>query len=123
MVKQMVEDLKGRPKDEKTAVAGGAAVLVVTILFLAWGFFFFKKIARGGDVSVPFGGVQTDVVQGASLQQAEDDFLKSYNDASSELRTIRDQSAQNAAYSSSQSADFNSDSFSSGASSDSGFGF
>lgn len=92
-MKQVVEDLKGRPKDEKQAVAGGIAITIAVLLFVIWGFFFFKKIARGGEVNIPFGGVQRDVVQGASLNQVTDDFLRSYNDASAELRAIRDQAA------------------------------
>lgn len=120
-MKQVVDGLKDRPKDEKQAVAGGVAIFIVTIIFIAWAFFFFKKIARGGDVNIPFGGVQQDVVQGASLNQAKDDFLRSYNDATADLRAIRDQAAQNSAYGAPEDyANIDTDYTTSGSS---GFGF
>lgn len=110
-MQQVVEDLKGRPNDEKKAVAGSVAIFVVTILFIGWGFFFFKKIAGGGEVAIPFGGVRQDVIQGATLQRAGEDFMKSYNDATADMKAIRDQgvSDQGTYSNDGNSASFNED--------------
>ena len=41
-----IDKLRAKPKDDKTAIAGGAAILVVAILLISWGIFFLRKIAR-----------------------------------------------------------------------------
>ena len=41
-----LEKLRGKPKDDKTAIAGGIAVFVVAILLIGWGILFLKKIAN-----------------------------------------------------------------------------
>lgn len=92
-MKQALDNLKERPKDEKTAVAGGVAVVIMIVLFIGWGFYFFKKIAAGGEVNTPF-GVREDVVKGATIDRAAIDFLDSYNASVDEFRAIRDQAAQ-----------------------------
>jgi len=46
VLQKTVENLKGRPKDERKAVAGSAAMLIVAILLVGWAILFFKKIKR-----------------------------------------------------------------------------
>ncbi len=41
-----LDKLRDKPKDDKTAIAGGVAVLVVGILLIGWGILFLKKIAN-----------------------------------------------------------------------------
>ena len=41
-----LDNLRNKPKDDKTAIAGGIAIFVVAILIIAWGILFLKKIAR-----------------------------------------------------------------------------
>ncbi len=63
VLRKTVEDLKSRPKDERKAVAGSAAALIVAILLIGWAVIFFKKIKRAG--------VQTESITG-SLQESFD---------------------------------------------------
>ena len=44
VVQKAINNLRERPKEERSAVAGGIAVAVVIILFLAWAILFFKRI-------------------------------------------------------------------------------
>ena len=39
-----IDKLKEKPKEQKTAVAGGIATAVVAILLIGWGFFYLKKV-------------------------------------------------------------------------------
>ena len=41
-----LEKLRGKPKDDKTAIAGGIAVFVVGVLLIGWGILFLKKISN-----------------------------------------------------------------------------
>jgi len=91
-MKKAVDDLKGKPKEERTAVAGSIAVMVVVLLLVGWGFFFLKRITSGAPVQTTW-GPQNDVVDFGNLQQAADSFSSSYFDATEELKRIRDESA------------------------------
>ena len=44
---QKIEDMKGRSKDERVALAGSIAVGVVIILFLGWAVFFVRSSRPG----------------------------------------------------------------------------
>jgi hypothetical protein len=46
VIQKTVNNLKERPRDERKAVAGGLAIMVVIILLLGWAIFFFKKLQR-----------------------------------------------------------------------------
>jgi hypothetical protein len=48
VVQKTINNLKERPKDEKTVVAGGVAVFVVGILLVGYGLWFVSNIKRGG---------------------------------------------------------------------------
>ncbi|MBI2048622.1 MAG: hypothetical protein HYT30_01715 [Parcubacteria group bacterium] len=41
-----LDRLRGKPKDDKTVIAGGVAVFVVAILLVGWGIMFLKKISQ-----------------------------------------------------------------------------
>ena len=85
-------DLQSRPKDQKKVIAGGGAALVAFALFAGWAFFFFHKIINGQQVDTSW-GPQKDIMQFTNVKEAQDSFSKSYNDASSELKAIRDDAA------------------------------
>jgi len=91
-MKNAIEDLKGKPKEERTAVAGGIAVMVVALLLVGWGFFFLKKITRGAPVETTW-GPQNDVIDFVNLKDAADSFSGAYFDATEELQRIRDEAA------------------------------
>lgn len=87
-----LNDLQNRPKDQKKVIAGGSAALIGFILFAAWAFFFFHKIVNGEQVDTSW-GPQKDIMQFTNVKEAQDSFGKSYNDATSELKAIRDEAA------------------------------
>jgi hypothetical protein len=91
-MRKAVEDLKEKPKEERAAVAGSIAVMVVVFLLIGWGFLFLKKITRGAPVETPW-GPQNDVVDFGNLQEAADSFSGAYFDATDELKRIRDEAA------------------------------
>lgn len=39
-----IDKLKEKPKEQKTAVAGGIATVVVAVLLIGWGFYYLKKV-------------------------------------------------------------------------------
>lgn len=41
-----LENLRGKPKDDKTAIAGGVAIFVVAVLLIGWAILFLRKIAH-----------------------------------------------------------------------------
>lgn len=41
-----LDKLRDKPKDDKTAIAGGVAIVVVGILLIGWAIFFLRKIAH-----------------------------------------------------------------------------
>jgi len=92
-VKEKIDTFKKRPESERTAVAGGLAVGIMVVLLLAWGFVFFKKLARGAPIETEW-GPRTDVVDFTNLKEASDSFSDSYYSATDELRRIRDEAAQ-----------------------------
>lgn len=67
-MQQTIDKLKEKPKEQKTAVAGGIAVTVVVILLIGWGFFYLKKILA----ERPSDDIQTDAFDFASLRDSGD---------------------------------------------------
>lgn len=41
-----LDTLRDRPKEDKTAIAGGVALFVVAVLIIGWGILFLRKIAN-----------------------------------------------------------------------------
>lgn len=83
--------LKGRPTDEKTAVAGGIAVAVVIILFIGWAILFFKKVQHGV-VTPSFDSNIQDQFNFESVRKAQEQLSEGYKAVTDEFRTIREQS-------------------------------
>ena len=65
-MKETVNKLRERPKDEKTAVAGGVAVFVVAILLLGWGILFLKRIVS----EKPINEQVTPAIDAAAIRDA-----------------------------------------------------
>lgn len=55
VLQKAVDNLKGRPMNERKAVASGIAMLIVAILFIGWGILFFKNIQRTREQAEPIG--------------------------------------------------------------------
>ncbi len=88
--------MRQKPAEDKKAVASGIAVAVVVVLFIAWGFLFIKKIRTGTPVptiSSPTSAAN-DVFDFSSLDQATQQFAKTYGDTRTQLEQIRDAAAQ-----------------------------
>jgi len=82
----------GQSKDEKKAVAGSVAVLMMSLLLVGWVFFFLKKVARGEPVETAW-GPQNDVLDFTNLKEATEQFSDVYFDTKTELQNIRDEAA------------------------------
>lgn len=46
-LQKSIDNLKQKPKDERTAVASGISIVVGAVLFIAWVIYFFQKIQSG----------------------------------------------------------------------------
>ena len=90
VIQKAVDNLKGKPTEDKKAVAGGIAIMVMIILFLGWGFFFIKKIQRGG-TDLRIGGGAQDEFNFSSVKQAQEDIMKGFSNED-ELRDARQRS-------------------------------
>ena len=44
--KGKLDTLREKPKDQKTAIAGGVAITIVAVLLFAWGIWFIRKITN-----------------------------------------------------------------------------
>ena len=56
VLKRAITHLRGRPKDERVAVAGGIATAVAILLLVSWAVFFFKNIQSGAvQIQAPTG--------------------------------------------------------------------
>jgi len=92
VVQKTIDNLKGRPKDERVAVAGGVAVTVMIILFLGWAIYFFHEI-RSGAVKPTFQGAGQQF-DAEGLQQAQAALDQEKTQGSADLTTLPDQAAQ-----------------------------
>ena len=93
VVQKTIDNLKGRPNDEKKAVASGVAIGFVIILLIAWGFFFIKKVQNGGIQNL--GGGAQDQFNFTTVKEAQLKLQQTYASTSDELRQIRDSAASN----------------------------
>ena len=92
VLQKAVDNLKDKSKDEKKAVAGGLAILVVVALFAGWAILFLKKIQRGGEVQSLGGGAQDEFLN-SSIRDAQSALMRGFSDID-DLRGVRDQSGQ-----------------------------
>ena len=93
VVQKTINNLKGRPDEEKQAVASGAAIGFVIILLIAWGFFFAKKIQNGGAQGL--GGGAQDEFNFKSVREAQQQLKQTYGDTTEEFKQIRDSAVTN----------------------------
>ena len=89
VLQKAVDNLKDKPKDERTAVAGGVAITVVIILFIAWGIFFFRRIQNGTQEVNLSGGAQ-DQFNFTSVKQAQQQLQNTYNAATQDQQDLQD---------------------------------
>jgi len=92
VIQKAIDNLKDKPKDDRKAVAGGVAIVVVVVLFLGWAFIFFKNIQRGAQLQQLGGGAQ-DEFNFSSVKQAQEELMQGFSDFD-ELRNVREESAQ-----------------------------
>ena len=90
VIQKAVDNLKGKPEEDKKAVAGGIAIMIMVILFIGWAFFFVKKIQHGG-AKLQFGGTGQDEFNFSSVKQAQQDIMKGFS-PTDELIEARQQS-------------------------------
>lgn len=95
VVQKTIDNLKERPHDEKKAVAGGIAIMVVIILIIGWGFLFLRKIQQGTMPSLEGSAVPEDQFNLNLIRDTERELSNMYNNSTEDLRTIRDNAAQN----------------------------
>jgi uncharacterized protein HemX len=84
-----IDKLKDKPKDEKTAVAGGIAVSVVIVLLVGWAIYFFKSIENGSQQVNLGGGVQ-DQFNSSAVNNANQQLLNNYNSTSQDQQDLQD---------------------------------
>jgi hypothetical protein len=94
VVQKSLDSLKGRPHDEKKAVAGGIAIAVVVVLLIAWGFLFLRNIKKGAPASLENGAVPTDQFNMDLIKSAAQQVSNGYSDTQ-DLRDVRDTAAEN----------------------------
>ena len=88
VVQKTIDNLKGRPKDEKTAVASSVAVAVVAVLLLGWGFWFVHNLKRGGQFNTFIGTTQQEFNPAVikDVQKQMEGFMQKNTDPTRDLR-------------------------------------
>lgn len=92
VIQKTINNLKDRPNEDKTVVAGGIAIAVVSILLIGWVFMFLKRIQSGAQKVELGGGIQ-EQFNFTSVKDAQEQLQQVYYDATDELRQIRDTAA------------------------------
>lgn len=84
--------LGGKGADQKTAVAGGIASLVVILLFIGWAVYFMDKL-RKGEQDVTLGGIQNQINL-REVQEANRDIESQFqNERMQEYQQLRESAA------------------------------
>lgn len=89
VVQKTIDNLKERPKEERTTVAAGIAVVVVIVLMFGWGFWFIKKIQRGEEVKSFFAPRQNELTLPNALD-TKAVIQAQVRDSAEQLRSLRD---------------------------------
>jgi uncharacterized protein HemX len=92
VVQKTIDNLKDRPKDERTAVAGGIAITFAVVLFLGWGIYFFHQI-QSGAVNPSFQGAGNQF-DSSGIQQAQQALQQEYASTTSGFDDLRNEAAQ-----------------------------
>jgi predicted PurR-regulated permease PerM len=88
MIQKSIDNLKRRPKDERTAVAGGISVAVAAVLFIVWVVYFFHKIQSGAVAPSLTGG---NDFSNQALQQAQSALQQEGSATNDQLMQLRQQ--------------------------------
>ena len=92
VVQKTIDNLKGRPQDERKVVAGGIAVSVVIVLLIGWGIMFLKKISSGSQ-EVNFDAGAQDEFNFTNVKEAQQTIEQSRGYSTEELLQIRNDAA------------------------------
>jgi hypothetical protein len=95
VVEKTLNNLREKPHNEKTAVAGGIAVAVVIILLVGWGFFFLRKVQRESVRTLEGTAVPSDQFNLDLIRDTERQLSEMYENSAEELRGLRDNAADN----------------------------
>lgn len=90
VVQKTIDNLKGRPQDERKVVAGGIAVFVVLILLIGWAVLFFRSIQRGSQEINFDSGAQAEFNFSATRDAQE---AMQIGQSSDDLSRMRDEAA------------------------------
>lgn len=89
VVQKTINNLKERPRDEKTVVAGGIATLVVTVLLIGYGLWIVSNIKRGGQFNTQIADRPQDVFLAPAVREADRALQNTMRSTSEELRELR----------------------------------
>lgn len=92
VVQQKFNELKGRPHEDKKAVAGGIAIVVVVVLIIGWGFLFLRNIRNTELPSLENTAIPTDQFNMNLIRNNERD--QAYYDSTQDIRNLRDTAVQ-----------------------------
>lgn len=85
-----IDNLKQKPKDERTAVASGIALSVVIVLLIAWVIGFFHKIQNGAIKPTFESGAQS-AFNPAGVNEAQQAINEEYTTSAADIQDLRDQ--------------------------------
>jgi hypothetical protein len=75
VVKRTINNLRERPKDERTAIAASIAIGVMVILFIGWLVYFFHELRT---TPAPNLQAATDSLNSSGLSQAQQQMQQAY---------------------------------------------
>ena len=84
VVRRTIEHLKGRPKEERTALAASISIGVVAVLFIGWIIFFLHSIATA---PAPDFQSAADSLDSNGLQQAQQEMQQAYGSTTQFIQT------------------------------------
>jgi len=92
VVQQKLNDLKGRPHEDKKAVASGIAIVVVIVLIIGWGFLFLRNLRNTELPSLENTAIPTDQFNMNLIRNNERD--QAIYDPEQDIRNLRDAAAE-----------------------------